>query len=708
MKKLDNSIKMKPRTVRGRITKSASDTMRGISRTARSASDNARYLKRTTQVKPGETKPDNDAIDTAQETAETIASAAPRTLYRITRAQVNAIRRSLRKRREAQQGHRPAGTIPDSAEMPTGNHLSAEKVASNGPLPPSDPGGRSLSAREIAKARTSRKKLTLDTEAVPEQQIDLDLPGAVRDSGKPALHAIQKPNAQSTQTETPISPRIRVPQTTVQHERAAPVLPKRREVISRPKQVKTGHVVSRQTKQAVKTAQAAARRSAQQTAAAVKNQAAKKVTDVAAKNAAKAAAHMAEISRQAARRSIKALRLAARAALRAVAAASKALTAALLSGGWVVVVVILVLLMCASILVSPFGIFTHTDTNEFPDSITLDKAIATINEEYAAEIKRLRGSGDNVSVLIEGNLEGGVEPANWVDVLVVFSVHVTMREENAMDVVQLDKTKVDELRTVFWAMNQLAVSSETEDGETTTYIEGRCLTYKDMFEPYAFTDQQKQLAEELMSDQYYAFWSNFVSTSMGYDPDDWGGVESVPDDYEPGMSGGAMKIPRLYQFDYRKTVCRINGENKSVSTSGCGATSMSMVIRYLTGNKSQTPYTLFVWAYKNGHYSGDGLGHGAVSAMGKLHGVTGSWVGKSGDRIMKALTSGHPVIAHMGPGIFTRAGHYIVLRGVTKDGKILVNDPNSKSRSGKAFPLSTILKQAKTSTPFMICSRKSG
>ena len=49
----------------------------------------------------------------------------------------------------------------------------------------------------------------------------------------------------------------------------------------------------------------------------------------------------------------------------------------------------------------------------------------------------------------------------------------------------------------------------------------------------------------------------------------------------------------------------------------------------------------------------------------------------------------------MGKGIFTRNGHYIVLRGVTDDGKILVNDPNSESRSEKAYPLSTILNQSK-------------
>ena len=132
---------------------------------------------------------------------------------------------------------------------------------------------------------------------------------------------------------------------------------------------------------------------------------------------------------------------------------------------------------------------------------------------------------------------------------------------------------------------------------------------------------------------------------------------------------------------------------------------MCMAIHYLTGNTTPTPYTLFKWSYDNGYYHGNGLGHEAVSAMGKLYGVTGKWIGKDGAKIIAALKSGHPVIAHMGPGVFTKQGHYILLKGVTDDGKILVNDPGSKSRTGKAYPLSTILSQAKTSEPFMICSR---
>jgi hypothetical protein len=44
--------------------------------------------------------------------------------------------------------------------------------------------------------------------------------------------------------------------------------------------------------------------------------------------------------------------------------------------------------------------------------------------------------------------------------------------------------------------------------------------------------------------------------------------------------------------------------------------------------------------------------------------------------IVAAMENGHPVICLQRKGIFTSGGHFIVLTGVTEDGKILVNDPN--------------------------------
>jgi len=480
-----------------------------------------------------------------------------------------------------------------------------------------------------------------------------------------------------------------------------------KEVPSRLHIAKPGRAVHTATKDAIKTGNAAQRMTAKTMriqARAVKKTGAKathKVTSMAKKYADKATRHMAKLAAKASAKMAQALSRAAAFSFKAALSALQGLFGAIASGGWIAVILIILLCMGASILASPFGIFAHTDNVEY-GKYTLAQAITKVNDEYVAQINRMARGADDVHIYIYGNQEGDWQPYNWVDVLAVFAVNTTMREDNPMDIIELDETRLKELSQVFWDMNTLREYDETEDGETTRYIDGDSKSYQEMIVQYRFDDNQKELVEELMSDKWYGMWANYVDFAYGYEGNDWGGVVTVPD-------GQGMKIPILYQFDYKKTVCKINGVPKSVSTSGCGATSMSMVIRYLTGNTQQTPYTLFKWAYDNGYYSGDGLGHDCLTKLGSLHGVKGSWGGggTNGRRIINALQSGKPVIAHMGPGIFTKGGHYIVLRGVTEDGKILVNDPNSKKLTKQAFPLSTILKQAKTSSPFMVCEKSS-
>ena len=50
------------------------------------------------------------------------------------------------------------------------------------------------------------------------------------------------------------------------------------------------------------------------------------------------------------------------------------------------------------------------------------------------------------------------------------------------------------------------------------------------------------------------------------------------------------------------------------------------------------------------------------------------------------------------------AGAYVLsLRGVTEDGKILINDPVSSYKCKRAFPEQTLLTQARNGEAFMIC-----
>jgi len=162
-------------------------------------------------------------------------------------------------------------------------------------------------------------------------------------------------------------------------------------------------------------------------------------------------------------------------------------------------------------------------------------------------------------------------------------------------------------------------------------------------------------------------------------------------------------VPLMQQRDYTEAVCTIDGQKKSVATSGCGAACIAMAAAALA-DSGETPGTLFQWAYDNGLYYGDGLGHEAMSRLAAHAGLRGEWLDNQPELILAALRSGHLVAAHMGPGTFTKDGHYILLWGVDGDGLIRVNDPGSAERSGRTFPLELILDEVKTSRAFLSLS----
>ena len=164
-----------------------------------------------------------------------------------------------------------------------------------------------------------------------------------------------------------------------------------------------------------------------------------------------------------------------------------------------------------------------------------------------------------------------------------------------------------------------------------------------------------------------------------------------------------MEIPAIYQSDYREPMCRINGVTRTVASSGCGATCVSMVISYLTGDGEQTPETLFRSAVERGEYRGWGLTHETLSELLSDNGVQSEWISNSADAIEEALREGKPVIAHVGPGTFTNNGHYLVLRGITDDGQVLLNDPASPERTEMTYPIQTVVKQARREDSFMVC-----
>ncbi len=115
---------------------------------------------------------------------------------------------------------------------------------------------------------------------------------------------------------------------------------------------------------------------------------------------------------------------------------------------------------------------------------------------------------------------------------------------------------------------------------------------------------------------------------------------------------------------------------------GCGPTSMAMVVSSLT-EETVDPAQMAAFAAKEGYCAKKrGSYLSIVNGIARAYGLESKAIDElSVDAVYDALLSGDMLVALEGPGHFTNGGHFIVLRGVTLTGKLLVADPASKERS---------------------------
>lgn len=115
---------------------------------------------------------------------------------------------------------------------------------------------------------------------------------------------------------------------------------------------------------------------------------------------------------------------------------------------------------------------------------------------------------------------------------------------------------------------------------------------------------------------------------------------------------------------------------------GCGPTAMAMVVSSLCGEVVD-PAQMAAFAAKQGYCAkGRGSYLSIVNGVARAYGLESKAIGAlTVDAVYDALLTGSVLVALEGPGHFTSGGHFIVLRGVTLTGKLLVADPVSDERS---------------------------
>ena len=155
-----------------------------------------------------------------------------------------------------------------------------------------------------------------------------------------------------------------------------------------------------------------------------------------------------------------------------------------------------------------------------------------------------------------------------------------------------------------------------------------------------------------------------------------------------------------YYYSSNVTVPEYDGKTATIASHGCGPTSLAIVLSSFT-NTEINPMTVTQLTCQAGGCTDGGTYFSTLEVIAKKYGYKTQFVSKYGDvsKVTNALASGNSlVIALMGPGTFTRGGHYIVLTGTRSDGKVSVADPASRTRTQtKWFSFNLVVEEAKDS-----------
>lgn len=188
---------------------------------------------------------------------------------------------------------------------------------------------------------------------------------------------------------------------------------------------------------------------------------------------------------------------------------------ALLGAGCVVLVLAMVIGAAAAVIGSPMGILFADESGD-PNSIPIAEIVAETNADFGAAINDIVSAHPECSeTTIAYDYEGGHTWASyWPEVLAVFAVHTNLNADS--DVVVINAAQKQRIQDTFWAMHTITYEVEevdvtpdpTEDDpdpeQQTEYILHLTVSSKtvdELAELYNFTQDQKDILHELLSDE---------------------------------------------------------------------------------------------------------------------------------------------------------------------------------------------------------------
>lgn len=206
--------------------------------------------------------------------------------------------------------------------------------------------------------------------------------------------------------------------------------------------------------------------------------------------------------------------------IKAVIAVARSLTTMLIalgSAGVIVVLSVLFMAIVAVLLASPLGIIFADQSND-PSAIPIRQIVQETNEEFGQVINDIveqhpECSEVDIQYIYE---EGHTWASYWPEVIAIFAVDANLRGDT--DVIVINEGKKDWLKSVFWRMHEIEwwteqpegkaddITDHSDDGAAieiadVLHITVSSLSVKELAEEMNFTDEEKDIMQQLLSDE---------------------------------------------------------------------------------------------------------------------------------------------------------------------------------------------------------------
>lgn len=213
---------------------------------------------------------------------------------------------------------------------------------------------------------------------------------------------------------------------------------------------------------------------------------------------------------------------------KAIASGVKSIGAVIAAGGIPAVVVIVIICLIGAIGGTCFGIFLANDETTGTEK-TMSQAISELTSEHYANITAIKASYSYDLLEVKGDTS-----IKWKDILAIYAIKTTSGED-PLEVVTLNEVKINLLREIMKEMNKISgvvtpklvaeIKVTTDDKgnsvKQTVYVTKRVLNIsiihldtKQAALKYKFNDEQNNMLDELMGEEYDDLWNKLIGDSV--------------------------------------------------------------------------------------------------------------------------------------------------------------------------------------------------